>query len=303
MSEFDREYWLSELKRSGYGLFEVPVKKRDYGLCLAAVKSSPLAMRHVPVHLRDKELCLAAFENACSYGVGSKLLRYVPRHARCRDVYLAVVRTDGLALGKIPEKDRARDVCHAAVSEYGSALKYVPERHRDREMCLAAVRSDGEALKEVPDELRDLEMCAEACQNCYGIIKLVPERLRRGAKGTETFLKACERRGEVDLKNDDLARVLRAWRACAGDSPMNAGDVFARRECAPLRDMLAKLVPPCAANKGAMLKEKIRDWLRDRSYRVRDGLVFDERTAGGKFAWAAVKPEQLSSWDRAFIVE
>jgi hypothetical protein len=85
-----------------------------------------------------------------------RFLRCIPRKLKTKDVCLAAVVEEAMALKFVPEQLRQdEDVCDAAVAKFGGALEYVPECLKTGERCLVAVKNYRGALTYVPEELQE----------------------------------------------------------------------------------------------------------------------------------------------------
>lgn len=151
-----------------------------------------------------------------------------------REVVLAAVERDGLALERAAEKLRGdREVVETAVKDQGGALRYASEElRRDRDLVLAALEDDGCALEHASEELRgDRGVAAAALHsNSFAMKALAPglrsdrelilSAVQRNAFALEhaseelladpSFLLAAVRRNALVL--EELPRELRADR-------------------------------------------------------------------------------------------
>nr|MCR5259589.1 DUF4116 domain-containing protein [Desulfovibrio sp.] len=77
---------------------------------------------------------------------------YVPMELRTRELCLAAVKADGMAIRDVPERLKTPEICLAAVQDAGVwALAEVPEAMRTAEICEAATAS-GLLMETVCDE-------------------------------------------------------------------------------------------------------------------------------------------------------
>jgi len=97
-----------------------------------------------------------------------------------REDWLDKVQENGLLLERVPARYRDREMVLAAVSENGLALRYSPEPlKRDREIISASLQENGLALRDVPELLRDDEhVVLEAVQRNGLALRYASARLK-----------------------------------------------------------------------------------------------------------------------------
>lgn len=97
-----------------------------------------------------------------------------------KEDWLDKVKEDGLLLKDVPQRYQDREMVLAAVSENGLALRYSPEPlKRDRDIVSAALQENGLALRDVPELLRDDEyVVLEAVQKNGLALRYASARLK-----------------------------------------------------------------------------------------------------------------------------
>lgn len=194
---------LVSVQNYGDALYNVPLKLRDYDICMAAVKNSGISIRFIPrqelfdasTKEKYKELFLAAVKQ------DSEALRLIPPNDIDFDISLAAVKSDKgfiSSLNLIPRKFRKYSLCLEAVKVNAWQLKHVPppiiEYYDDnneyatkidekafksyKKICIVALKKDGKLLDVIPGNLRDYDICFEAVKQNGQVLYYVPTVLR-----------------------------------------------------------------------------------------------------------------------------
>ena len=147
--------------------------KSDEEIVLAAVRHSPPAFTHTSVRTN------ASLETACSGDVRAvcwalphqkaivlaqvkrcvRVVEWLPdwaRQAHDKEIVLAAMQQDGLALQWAEWASGDKEVVLAAVKQNGRALEFAGDRFlHDKEIVLASVSDDGDALEYASEALKN----------------------------------------------------------------------------------------------------------------------------------------------------
>jgi hypothetical protein len=136
----DQKIALLAVKKDGSNIQYVKFERLEFEhqktIAKEAVTKDPNAFEWVPLHLQDEgEVAFAKPQN--------------------EDWVLEVLKRNGLAIQFAIEKHRQnKEIALAAVGQNGLALKHLPDFQKDEEIVLAAVRQNGLALKWAEDSLK-----------------------------------------------------------------------------------------------------------------------------------------------------
>jgi|GEM_PF-4439127 len=134
--------------------------RMDPEVIQAAMKATPKILAYVPEHLRSKEICLSALSK------DKEARQHIPDWLKnadrefCLFVYKEltfgqIAAGDPLALARAPfYVKQERDICLAAVQNNGLALEFVPMQLKDYEICKVAIERNWRAFKFIPGPLR-----------------------------------------------------------------------------------------------------------------------------------------------------
>jgi len=159
--------WLTEVRKNGWELENVPAKLKTAEVCLEAVRKNGRALGYVPENLRTTELCLEAVRQ------NGGALQHVPEELKTAELCFEAVRQAGWVICYVPEKLLTAKLCLEAVRNDSIALGNMPTKFRTAEVCLEAVRHEGH-LYCVPVELRNDEVCLTAIRNDITELAFVP---------------------------------------------------------------------------------------------------------------------------------
>ncbi len=132
---------------------------------ITLVSADGMVLRFVPEFLKDKEVVLAAVNQN-----GLALKDAPPSLQNDKEVVLIAVKKNGLALQYASQPlQNDKEVVLVAVSTSGKALFFASnELSNDEEVCLVAVTKHGDALDYVSDELKDNEAIVTAAVSNNG---------------------------------------------------------------------------------------------------------------------------------------
>lgn len=143
---------------------------------LKRVARDGMLLEHIEPERRrqEREVCLAAVRQN---GLALQFVPYLMRDAQmCAAAELAKSR--GQMLRFMPVEHILPSYCVVAVSADGYALHHVPRAMVTPELCLMAVKVSGRALAYVPPDMRTAELCLAAVESDGAAMQYVDESKR-----------------------------------------------------------------------------------------------------------------------------
>lgn len=166
-------------KTNGWDLIRIPVEKRNYELCIQALKANKpvfgvnyYLLSFVPKQHLTYELC---YTSVCNVG---RSLEIVPQNLRDRLMCLAAVKSDGGALGDVPINLVDYDMCSRAINQSGEGILFVPIQFMTKELVISAMKTAAHLFYTLPNKyLNDYDVCYVACKYLRDNLKYVPNEI------------------------------------------------------------------------------------------------------------------------------
>ncbi len=187
---------------------------------LIAVFNAPYITCHIPKYIKKETFFKRVFDykiennifkvsffglfDGSPYFKDAALFHEAPKKLMTRDLYLKVVKCNGVMLGVVPEKFKDYEMCDTALRNNIYAIRFLPSRFFSDEFIERILSYHACFLKFIPKDKITIDICCKAIRNDIKAKQYIPESLIASKQIVEQ-LNALEQNLEtqMELSQDD----------------------------------------------------------------------------------------------------